>query len=109
MSNPSPSSHPELVATFRQALDGRLLDCNEACAFMLGYSSRDELLGRGLFDYANASDFHAVIAALRDLGSVSGVEVAVRRKDARMAWVLQNLFLEGKDSGAPMQSGRLYA
>lgn len=96
MSNASQSSHPELVATFRQALDGRLLECNEACALMLGYSSREELIGRGVFDYANGSDFHAVIAALRDLGSISGVEVAVRRKDNRMAWVLQNLSLDGE-------------
>ena len=32
----------DMVATYRQTLEGRLLDCNEACAKMLGYSSREE-------------------------------------------------------------------
>lgn len=91
MNNLSTFGASELVATFRQRLDGRLVDCNAACARMLGYDSREELLSIGMFDYSNASDFSSVAAALQDLGNLSSIEVAVRKKDGGLAWVLQNL------------------
>lgn len=81
----------DMVAIYRQTLDGRLLDCNEACARMLGYSSRDELLAAGRITYFNASDALSVTAALPDLGVLANVELALRRKDGTVAWVLQNL------------------
>ena len=83
----------DMVAIFRQTLDGRLLDCNEACARMLGYSSREELLAAGRFSYLNASDSLSIAAALPDLARLSNVEVAIRRKDGSIIWVLQNLKL----------------
>jgi diguanylate cyclase (GGDEF)-like protein len=81
----------DMVAVFRQTPDGRLLDCNEACARMLGFASRDELLSAGRLNYFNASDSMTVMAALPDLGTLSNVEVALRKKDGSVAWVLQNL------------------
>ena len=81
----------EMVAVFRQTPEGHLLDCNEQCARMLGYASRDELLGSGRFEYQNPSDLTTIATALRDLGSLSNVEVALRKKDGSVAWVLQNL------------------
>lgn len=81
----------DMVATYRQTLDGRLLDCNEECARILGYSSKEELLAVGRFTYVNASDALSVIAALPDLKSLSNVELALRKKDGTVAWVLQNL------------------
>ncbi|HUP49765.1 MAG TPA: EAL domain-containing protein [Thermoanaerobaculia bacterium] len=83
----------DMVAIFRQTLDGRLLDCNEACARMLGYASRDELLAVGQLSYVNASDSLSIAAALPDLTRLSNVELAVRRKDGTVVWVLQNLKL----------------
>lgn len=81
----------DMVAVLRQTLDGRLLDCNDACARMLGYASRDELLAVGRLNYFNASDPLSITAALPDLGSLQNVEVAVRKKDGNVVWVLQNL------------------
>ena len=81
----------DMVAIFRQTPDGRLLDCNDACARMLGYASRDELLAIGRLNYFNASDAMTVMAALPDLGKLGNVEVAIRKKDGSVAWVLQNL------------------
>ena len=89
-------STSDLVGLFRQSLGGPLLDCNDACAQMLGYASRDELLAGG-FEYANASDFAAVIAALPDVGALSNVELALRRKGGGIAWVLQNLRVAGEE------------
>jgi diguanylate cyclase (GGDEF)-like protein/PAS domain S-box-containing protein len=80
-----------MVAVFRQTPDGRLLDCNDACAHMLGYASREELLAVGRLNYFNVSDAMTVMAALPDLGTLSNIEVAIRKKDGSVAWVLQNL------------------
>ena len=81
----------DLVGLFRQSLDGTLLDCNDACAMLLGYDDRDELLLARGFQYVHASDLAAISAALPDVGSLSNVEVALRRKNGTIAWVLQNL------------------
>ena len=83
----------DMVAIYRQTLDGRLLDCNDACARMLGYEGRDELLALGRFTYVNASDSLSIVAALPDLNRLSNIELAVRKKDGTVAWVLQNVKL----------------
>ena len=89
-------SASDLVGLFRQSLGGSLLDCNAACAQMLGYGSREELLAGG-FDYANGSDFTAIRAALPDVGALSNIELALRRKGGSVAWVLQNLRVTGEE------------
>jgi diguanylate cyclase (GGDEF)-like protein/PAS domain S-box-containing protein len=83
----------DMVAIYRQTLEGRLLDCNETCARMLGYESREELIAAGRFNYVNASDALSVSAALPDLARLANVEVALRRKDGSVIWVLQNMKL----------------
>ncbi|HMC21521.1 MAG TPA: EAL domain-containing protein [Thermoanaerobaculia bacterium] len=90
----------EMVAVFRQSLEGHLLDCNAECARLLGYASRDELLGAGGFEYQNTSDLISVASALRDLGALSNVEIALRKKDGSIAWVLQNLKLVSVDEAS---------
>ncbi len=83
----------DMVAIYRQTPDGRLLDCNQTCAKMLGYASREELLSAGRLQYFNASDGMTIMAALPDLRDLPNVEVALRKKDGSIAWVLQNLKL----------------
>ncbi|MEO8035097.1 MAG: EAL domain-containing protein [Acidobacteriota bacterium] len=96
MTNPEPE-RIELVATYLQTAEGQLVDCNFECARILGYDSSSELLEAGAFDYANISDFLAIRGALTDLRSVSNVEVALRRRDGSIIWVLQNLRLVQRD------------
>src|SRR6266850_1833883 len=90
------ASTSDLVGLFRQSLAGRIVDCNDACAQMLGYPSREDLLSAG-FEYANASDFAAIIAALPDVGLLANIELALRRKGGGIAWVLQNLRVTGEE------------
>ena len=90
----------EMVAVFRQTPEGRLLDCNDECARILGYASREELLAAGAFEYQNASDLITIASALRDLSTLSNVEVALRKKDGSIAWVLQNLKLVSADEAS---------
>src|SRR5262249_35904644 len=91
-----PPSTSDLVGLFRQSLVGRVLDCNDTCAQILGYGSRDELLSGG-FEYVNVSDFAAITAALPDIEQILNVEVALRRKGGGIAWVLQNLRVIGDE------------
>lgn len=91
-----PVSTSDLVGLFRQRLAGALVDCNDACVQMLGYDSREELLASG-FEYVHASDFAAITAALPDVGALSNVELALRRKGGGIAWVLQNLRVIGEE------------
>src|ERR1700730_8900887 len=95
MAPPEPSLTSDLVGLFRQSLSGHLVDCNDACARMLGYGSRGELLERPGFDYVTISDFPSITAALPDIGELRNVELALRRKGGAIAWVLQNLRVQG--------------
>ncbi len=88
----------EMVAVFRQTPEGHLLDCNDVCAHMLGFASREELLNNGGLEYQNASDIISIAMALRDLGNLTNVEIALRKKDGSIAWVLQNLKLVSVDA-----------
>ena len=90
------ASTSDLVGLFRQSLAGRILDCNDTCAQILGYATREELLAGG-FEYANASDLAAITAALPDVGVLANVELALRRKGGGIAWVLQNLRVTGEE------------
>src|SRR4030081_2847846 len=90
----------EMVAVFRQTPEGHLLDCNDECARILGYATRDELLGAGGFEYTNASDLTSISTALLDLGKLSNVEIALRKKDNSIAWVLQNLQMVSVDEAS---------
>src|SRR5437762_7492004 len=90
----------EMVGIFRQTPEGHLLDCNDECARILGYASRDELLGAGGFEYTNSSDLISISTALRDLEKLSNVEIALRKKDSSIAWVLQNLKLVSVDEAS---------
>ena len=90
-----------LVGVYEQAIDGRLVDCNDACARMLGYDSRDELLGAGSFDYFNLTDFDTIVAALADLGSITNLEISLRRRNGSPAWVLQTMTMDAIDDAGP--------
>lgn len=90
----------EMVAVFRQTPEGHLLDCNDECARMLGYATREEILGNGAIEYQNASDLTSISLALKDLGSLSNVEVALRRKDGGILWALQNLRMVAVDEAS---------
>ncbi|PYQ48177.1 MAG: hypothetical protein DMF59_16835 [Acidobacteria bacterium] len=90
----------EMVAVFRQTPEGHLLDCNQECARILGYGSREELLSAGGFEYTNASDLAAIASALRDVQKLSNIEIALRKKDNSIAWVLQNLQMVSVDEAS---------
>ncbi|HXI13230.1 MAG TPA: EAL domain-containing protein [Thermoanaerobaculia bacterium] len=90
-----------LAGVYRCDLTGRIVDCNEALAATLGYSSKQELIADGRIDYCNSSDRETILAALGDLHSLSNLEVCLKKKDDSLVWVFQNITL------VPEQSGQL--
>lgn len=80
------------AAIFRTTLDGRILDCNEAYAQLLGYRTCDEMRTHNSSDfYFSAEDRKDLIAKMQAEGGVSGLEMRLRRKDGSELWVLENV------------------
>ena len=74
-------------------LEGRIEDCNETFAAMLGYE-RNEIIGTRLYDlYWVPAEREELDALLKMAQTLAGVEMDLRRKDGTRMWVLQNLTL----------------
>ena len=83
-----------LAGVYRITLEGRILDCNDACARVLGYSSRNELLSTGVVaTYSTPDDLSGFIARLRSEKSLSNFERRLLRKDGGVVWILENATL----------------
>jgi len=71
-----------VAGVFRTTLDGRFLDCNEALASYLGYSSREELLSRQTWDlYHQRSDREQFLAQLKRDRALTNLRVHLKKKD----------------------------
>lgn len=79
-----------LAGVYRVALDGTILEVNEAMARMLGYI-REELKKCGAVDlYARSKEREERIRLLLRNGSLTNHVARLRRKDGRGIWVLEN-------------------
>jgi len=83
-----------LAGVYRTGADGRIIECNDACARIFGYESRAEFVA------ANANSFYfddaerqRVVQLLRDQRQLSNVELRLRRRDGSTVWVLENVTL----------------
>lgn len=93
------------TGAFRISFDGTLLNCNQAFATILGYPSVTELLEEGSVPFFNDSDRAMIVAALKDVGTLSNLEVALRRRDGSLAWVYQSLTLSESPDGTAYVEG----
>jgi diguanylate cyclase (GGDEF)-like protein/PAS domain S-box-containing protein len=87
-----------LAGVYRSTPDGTILDCNDACARLFGYDSREELLG------ANANEFYfddherdRIVQMLREQRQSTNLELRLRRRDGATIWVLENVTLRDED------------
>jgi diguanylate cyclase (GGDEF)-like protein/PAS domain S-box-containing protein len=91
-----------LAGVYRNTLDGRILDCNDACARILGYGSREELLRAGVLSvYYDRAARDALIERLKRERSIGNLEMRLRRKDGVPVWVLENVTLLEDEEGEP--------
>jgi formate hydrogenlyase transcriptional activator len=83
------------------SFDGEVLDCNDAWARMLGYSTAEEVRGRRVTEfYYNTADRELVLERLRQEDVLLNREIQLRRKDGSPIWVLFNAaVLDGGDDG----------
>jgi PAS domain S-box-containing protein len=83
-----------LAGVYQSTLDGRLLDCNDAFARILGYPSREACLMRTANDsYFSPQDRLAFIARLTEQRVMLDVESRLRRADGAAIWVSENASL----------------
>ena len=80
-----------LAGVFRTVRDGRVIECNEAFARMMGYHSRDEVLARHAQDfYADPSDRARFLARIDEDRRVTNLELHLRRANGTTFWALIN-------------------
>ncbi|MGH9451811.1 MAG: response regulator [Terriglobia bacterium] len=94
------------TGVYRSSLDGRILDCNEACAHILGYSSREEMLrADALEGYYDPSVRQKFIELLTAQGSLTNFEIHYRRTDGRHVSALESARI--MDGTPPVMEGIL--
>ncbi len=97
-----------LAGVYRASLDGRLLDCNEAGARIMGYSSSEEIMSHNMLDfYLQPVDRDTVIRELRKSGRLTDFEFPGKRKDGSVVWILANVSLLAADGEPPIIEGTL--
>jgi PAS domain S-box-containing protein len=81
-----------LAGVLRATPEGRILDCNESMARMLGYDFPQELIGADVGQFwDDASNRARMIAKLGEQESLSNYEARFQRKDGKPVWVLINI------------------
>ena len=90
-----------LAGVYRISMDGRVLDCNDACARIFGYASRSEMMAQDANTfYFDPADRDALIKQLREQRSVTNLEMRMRKRDGSAVWVLENVtLLDGRENG----------
>jgi len=93
---------------YRANAAGGVLDCNDACARMLGFASRAELMAHGISElYGSDTEWQTMVAKLRDQGSLASFESPLRRVDGTLVWVLMNASMMSDGKGHPIVAATL--
>ena len=94
-----------LTGLYVAAADGRILDCNDACARILGYIGRQELLANSSRAEQVIEKFHASVS---DASFTVGTEQSFERLDGTQGWALCSLRAVGEeDTGSQAFEGSL--
>jgi PAS domain S-box-containing protein len=82
--------------------EGRIVDCNEACARILGFDSREEMLGHNAWDfYFDRSERETLLDRLRTRGSCPREEVCLKGRNGAPIWVLARRTVASFVNGLP--------
>jgi diguanylate cyclase (GGDEF)-like protein/PAS domain S-box-containing protein len=97
-----------LAGVYRNTLDGKILDCNDACAGIFGYSSREELLSLDAHDfYFEPYERHELIERLARQGTQTNLDLCLRRRDGSSIWVSESAAWTTMPDGTPVIEGTL--
>ncbi len=79
--------------------DGRIVDCNEALARILGFERPADMLAANIGEfYAQPREREQLLERVKAAGTAINVELQFRRRDGRLIWVLANVI---RGSGPP--------
>lgn len=79
--------------------DGRIVDCNEAFARILGFERAADVLAANIGEfYAQPKEREQILERIEAVGTAVNVEHQFRRRDGRLIWVLVNVI---RGSGPP--------
>jgi diguanylate cyclase (GGDEF)-like protein/PAS domain S-box-containing protein len=90
-----------LAAVYMATEDGKVVDCNEACARLFGFTTADELCREGRIDYVQPDERAYVIGRLREQGTVTNEEVQLLTRDGSSVWALENVRRVVSEAGQP--------
>lgn len=98
-----------LAGVYRSTADGRILDCNDALASILGCASRDEAAQLDVRDlYFDASERERFLEALHKKKELRNFEVRLKRRDGKMCWCLLNsVLLHGEEGESATIEGTM--
>jgi diguanylate cyclase (GGDEF)-like protein/PAS domain S-box-containing protein len=83
-----------LAGVYRNTVDGRILECNDALARILGYGSREELMAQNAMRlYGDPGDRDTFLRRLREQRSLYAEEVALRRRDGTVVHCIESVHL----------------
>src|ERR1700722_13069291 len=83
-------------------MDGRIIDCNESCARIFGFESRNEMLAHSAWDfYFDRTEREVLIHRLRSRGDCPAEEICFRNKDGLPVWVLSTRTVADFKDGQP--------
>jgi PAS domain S-box-containing protein/putative nucleotidyltransferase with HDIG domain len=91
-----------LAGVYSASLDGRVHDCNEAFASLLGYASLEDVraIPAGQI-YAQPEDRDRLVTRLQAQGGITNYETRLRRRDGSAVWVIENARLVEPETPAP--------
>ena len=93
-----------LAGVFRCSQVGCFLDCNDAGAKILGYDSREDLIGRPVMDvFFDPADKEASDQRMAEYGTASNQELCMRRKDGSSVWVMANTTMVSGATGIEIE------
>ena len=82
--------------------EGGIVDCNEACARIFGFDSREEMLAHSAWDfYFNRSEREILLERLRTSGSCPREEVCLKGRNGAPIWVLARRTVASFVNGLP--------
>jgi len=89
-----------IAGAFWTTVDGQILEVNEAFARMFGYDTREEMLAGSSWElHPSRADREAMLAALRENGSITLHPLRVKKRDGTFVDALVNIDL--LKSGGP--------
>ncbi len=93
---------------YRANTVGGILDCNDACARMLGFASRADLMAHGMSElYGSDTEWQSMVTRLTGQGSITSFEIALQRFDGTNVWVLMNASMVSDGKGHPIVAATL--